>query len=416
MVSDMVSCCRATGVLLAVAGSLAWFPTAAVAQCESRADTTPVDYLEYREGRYTICYSPDYPDDLDLVDRWVSQAFDLGFEKYGVVDPTYGDAPFKLTVYLPGAATARTSQGYVAMACCYPDGEEVHAEVHYLTPSAWEGSVLGGLSTPSEYYHPHYITHEVMHFFQWACCLVAARASGYSWPTWLTEGMAESDGYRHTTEYGRTTAVAKLHNRILDQEVNSVIYGRNLLEEEVLKVTSVYWAGGWVMNYLAERYGDAIHVDLLRRPLAEVLLTYGTSTGQLFDDLVDELGAGRRPVMGAAYPSMTCTGRYWRSTSGLSFEARILNNDERPANHQWLQQQYRIDASHPWTTDATISVLPVERDASGFSTPLFTSAASPPFHWRARSCPTGQRSDAACSNWSNTINWTASTCAVTRTR
>ena len=219
------------------------------------------------------------------------------------------------------------------MACCYPDGEEMHAEVHYLTPSAWEGSVLGGLSTPSEYYHPHYITHEVMHFFQWACCFAAANASGYHWPTWLTEGMAESDGYRHTTEYSRTTAVAKLRNRVLDQELDSVIYGRNLLDEQVLTVTSVYWAGGWVMNYLAERYGDAIHVDLLRRPLAEVLPVYGTSTGRLFDDLVDELDAGRRPVAGAAYPSMACTGRYWHSTSGLSFEVRILNNDERPANH-----------------------------------------------------------------------------------
>ena len=53
--NDRVSCCRATGVALAVAGSLVWFPAAAVAQCESRADATPVDYLEYREGRFTIC-------------------------------------------------------------------------------------------------------------------------------------------------------------------------------------------------------------------------------------------------------------------------------------------------------------------------------------------------------------------------
>ena len=123
-------------------------PSLAAAQCESKADASPVEYLEYRDGRYTICYSPDYPDDLELADQWVSQAFDLGVEKYGVIDPTYGDDPFKLTVYLPGAATARTSQGYVSMACCYSEGGEVHAEVHYLTPSAWEGDVLGGLGQP----------------------------------------------------------------------------------------------------------------------------------------------------------------------------------------------------------------------------------------------------------------------------
>lgn len=181
------------------------FPSLAGAQCESRADATPVDYLEYREGRYTVCYSSAYPDDLDFVDAWVSRAFGLGVEKYGVVTPTYGGDPFYLTVYLPGAATALTSQGLVRMACCYPDDEgTVHAEIHYLTPSAWEGDVLGGLGQPSEYYHPHYITHETVHFFQWACCREAARGDGYRWPTWLTEGMAESDGYRHTTEYSRT--------------------------------------------------------------------------------------------------------------------------------------------------------------------------------------------------------------------
>lgn len=76
----------------------------------------------------------------------------------------------------------------VACALAFPsrysgDDEDVHAEIHYLTPSAWEGSVLGGLSTPAEDYHPHYITHEVVHFFQWACCHVAAREEGYRWPT-----------------------------------------------------------------------------------------------------------------------------------------------------------------------------------------------------------------------------------------
>ena len=397
----------------AVACILVGFPSLAVAQCESRVDTTPVDYLEYREARYTICYSAAYPDDLDFVDEWVSRAFDLGLQKYGVATPMYESEPFYLTVYLPGAATASTSQGLVRMACCYPDGKTTHAEIHYLTPSAWEGDVLGGLGQPPEHYHPHYITHEVVHFFQWACCWVAARDSGYRWPTWLTEGMAESDGYRHTTAYGGTTAIGKLHQRIREQEGDSVIYGQTLLSEQGFVVTNEYWAGGWVMNYLADRYGDEIHVDLLRQPLADVLSTYGASIGAFFSDLVDEYRRLDDPGPGSGkYPSMACTGRHWRSTAGLSFEVQILNNEQRPANHGVFQQQYRRDASRPWTTDRTISG--VSGDRSGYSTPLFTSTSSPPFQWRARSCPSSQTTDGACSNWSNTINWTAETCARTR--
>ena len=144
----------------------------------------------------------------DFVAPWVSRAFDLGAAKYGVLTPTYGGDPFYLTVYLPGAETALTSQGLVRMACCYPDEEgTTHAEIHYLTPAAWEGTCWAASASPPEYYHPHYLTHETVHFFQWACCRDDADAEGYRWPTWLTEGMAESDGYRHTTEYSRTTAV-----------------------------------------------------------------------------------------------------------------------------------------------------------------------------------------------------------------
>ena len=56
--------------------------------------------------------------------------------------------------------------------------------------------------------------------------------------------MAESDGYRHTTEYSRSTGIEKLNKRVLEREVDSVVYGQNLLSEQALVVSSVYWAGG----------------------------------------------------------------------------------------------------------------------------------------------------------------------------
>ena len=340
---------------------------------------------------------------------WVSRAFDLGAEKYGVLRPTYGGDPFYLTVYLPGAETALTSQGLVRMACCYPDGEgTTHAEIHYLTPAAWEGDVLGGLSQPPNYYHPHYLTHETVHFFQWACCRDDADDAGYRWPTWLTEGMAESDGYRHTTEYSRTTAVARLRQRVRDDERDGLIYEENLAGDRVLAVPSVYWAGGWFMNYLADTYGDEIHLDLLRRPLADVLPTHDTTIGQLFDDLVAALAVEPPTTPTAEYaPHVACTGRY-RGGQRPAFEARILNDEQRAATRNVFQQQYRRNASRGWTTHEGLSLIPRGVTVSNFSNPLFTGPDSAPFQWRVRAC---EGNGTHCGPWSNTVNWTAAACA-----
>ena len=97
--------------------------------------------------------------------------------------------------------------------------------------------------------------------------------------------MAESDGYRHTTEYSRSTGIEKLNKRVLEREVDSVVYGQNLLSEQALVVSSVYWAGGWVMNYLAERYGDEIHVEMLGHNLPEILSKRGTSIERTFHEM-----------------------------------------------------------------------------------------------------------------------------------
>lgn len=41
------------------------------------------------------------------------------------------------------------------------------------------GDVLGGLSQSPEYFHPHYLPHETVQFFQWACCRDDADADGF---------------------------------------------------------------------------------------------------------------------------------------------------------------------------------------------------------------------------------------------
>ena len=278
------------------------------AECRSHYDDSGIDYVEYTRSRYTICHGPgrDHLRDRNLVRKWVDSAFQLGREKYQVRTFESDGHELKLTVYLPPVATAATRQGVVRFACCYNDrygtlgnnGTTVqHAEVHYLTPSAWEpwcchplnpgkGEALGGLAQPPEYYHPHYVTHEVMHYFQHVCCREDARDRGYRVPSWITEGMAESDGYRHTSEWSRTEAVRRLGLKFVDDELGSVIWGRSLDLVRSLHVTDLYWAGGFVMNYLAETYGDDIHRELLLDDIGTVLERRHSSVTDLFVDLV----------------------------------------------------------------------------------------------------------------------------------
>lgn len=142
------------------------------------------------------------------------------------------------------------------------------------------------------------------------------------------------------------------------------------------------------MNYLADTYGDEIRVDLLRRPLADVLQTHDTTIGQLFDDLVAALAV--EPPTAEYAARVACTGRY-RGGQRPVFEARILNGDDRAATQTLFQQQYCRDASRGWTTRGSWSVIPRGINVSNFSNPLFTGPDCTPFQWRVRAATTTGR-------------------------
>ena len=284
-------------ILLILAALAALSASPAYAECKPYHGDDDTVYLEYTRSRYTICYGTtrQHLTDRNIARKWIDNAFRLGREKYKVTSYENRGHELKLTIYLPPEPTGTTRQGYVGFACCYSDrngevgrnGETIHhSEIHYLTPSAWVGDSLGGLGQPPEYYHPHYLTHEVMHYIQYVCCRTQARESGYKVPSWITEGMSESDGYRHTTDWSRTTGIDRLNDLFLRSHLGSVLWGRNLKLERDFVVSSVYWGGGFVMNHLAETYGDDIHRELLLDPLPAVLERHNSSVTDLFVDLV----------------------------------------------------------------------------------------------------------------------------------
>ena len=405
-------------------------PPAAFAQCESfDAETTAFGLtptvISTVSQEFTVCYDLNFADDLVLFREWVAKGMELGLRKYGFAGPvTRNGRPADVLIFLPPAPTARTGRGYVG----FTTGSRSdlgngawRAELHYLTPSAWGDPPYGGLGYPSaEEYHAHYIVHETMHVVQFGL----EDAGNHDAQKWIWEALAEYDGYFHTTEWNRTEAVYRLFDRSEEKNLPATIHCCRTLRgtSPAMATTDVYYGGAIVMTFLAEHFGEAIHAGLLAAPMADLMLARGTTVDEAFTHFQswypEKLGEidDKRTVPGGDYtPSMACTGRYWYAASNAgipNFEVRILNNDQRPQSHAVFQQQHRPDASHSWTTRSTLALVRGER--FGLSTPLFTSVSSPPFQWRARSCPRHQQSDHLCSDWSNIINWTAPSCASTR--
>ena len=125
----------------------------------------------------------------------------------GVARPTYRGRRLHTTVFMPPVPAKFTSQGKLGVRYDHGDDSVVRAELYYLTPSAWRGDRLGRLRIPVADYHPHYVMHEMSHVVQYSF------PGDSKPPAWIIEGIAEYEGFFHTTEYNRTTAIDSLTGR-----------------------------------------------------------------------------------------------------------------------------------------------------------------------------------------------------------
>ncbi len=254
--------------------------SSAGAECDSRDDDPYLSGLNWASltyQLYTICYDERYKDDVAIVKRWIDAALELGWQKYGVARPTYRGRPIHTTVFLPPVPTQYTSEGLVQVKCCWTEGL-VSAELHYLTPSAWLDNPLGGLGIPAKDYHPHYVMHEMLHVVQYSF------PQGSRSPSWIIEGLAEYDSFFYTTRYNRTTAIDLLIRHVHRYDREKIFCCRTLGSSGIA-TTSVYYGAAVIMMFLAERFGEGIHVDLLTTPLEEVLKRRGTTVTKTFDEL-----------------------------------------------------------------------------------------------------------------------------------
>ena len=249
------------------------------AECDSHSDPglSRLNWASVTYQLYTICYDERYSDDVAVVKRWIDATLELGWQKYGVARPTRRGKDLHTTVFLPSVATKRTSRGLTNMSCCHGNGP-VYAEIHYLTPSAWSGNRLGGLDIPAKDYHPHYVMHEMSHVVQ------LGFPQDTRPPYWIIEGLAEYDAFFYTTEYNRTTAIDSLIWYVHQLDREKILCCRTLGRSGIT-TTSVYYGGATIMLFLAERFGEGIHVELLTTPLGDLLERRGTTVEETFAEL-----------------------------------------------------------------------------------------------------------------------------------
>ena len=372
-------------------------PTWSMADCVSihEEDIAEMEWRILEEDQYTLCYHIDYIEDTFIATDWIDNAFEVGLEKYKVAPPVRRRGyDLNITIFLLPVPTSRANSSTATVICC---NDRESLEIFIMTPSS-----------------PHYgrpvddfiktLTHEMMNTLHYE----TRESPNISPPLWILEGLAEYEGYFSTTP-GNQKKVSWLLNHVHENLRDKIIYGRTLKDNSPTLISmDRYHGSAAIMAYLAEKFGDDIHYSLFTDSIDKILRDYGSSGERVFQELNSWLTNRRNQVSEVDYsPRMACTGRYWYRDNGtVSFEAIVLNNNQRPADHLYLQHQYRVNQSYEWTLDGFAIV---SGDSSGFSVPLFTDLSSRPFEWQARSC--ADTYGVECSKWSNIVYWTVSSCA-----
>jgi hypothetical protein len=214
--------------------------------------TAPV-WIEASHPTYTIFYERGYEADRDFAQTWLDRADSLMRAKYRITDTGR-----YVSFYLYTVPNAHADVGLAQI-----ETTNDVSTIHYLAPSApaWKATTkTTSLRLPyDENFHAKVIISEYIPLAHRA--VQATRPGGwryYDAPSWVSQGLQEYDGFFHTTEFNRTTAFERMR-----------VFGRNNLtkfsccRDGLPQITDTYNGGALFMAYLAERFGEGIHVRLL---------------------------------------------------------------------------------------------------------------------------------------------------------
>ena len=204
---------------------------------------------------------------MAFVKRWIDHARTELFDKYKVDQLRNGQTKLDLSIMLLPEPNDDAGVGLTRFRCCYNASGELSdtgsiANIPYLTPSHPDWSAyqtLGKLGLPHDDAHAKNLVHEFTHAVQHSIW-------GF-WtdvPAWVREGLAEYEGLFNATEHNRTVGLSYLiryvHDRIPDRIFLATSVGS---DAQSITTSDVYFGGNLIMKYLADKFGEDIHLRLV---------------------------------------------------------------------------------------------------------------------------------------------------------
>ena len=227
-----------------------------------------ISWIEKAYQEFSVCYTAESSqDEVEFVAYWVAFAIDIQRVKYQVREfRRFGTgSPFHINIMLLPEPDSNADTGTTRFMCCYnKDGERSSsgqfAWIPYLSPSHsdWERSpTFGRLRLSTENFHIKNLMHEMTHAGQLTFCDHRCKnLKGIS--DWIYEGLAEYEGLVHIDDNGK---LERLAIYVTDRKLISLGIPLKDTEPEII-VADVYSGGNLFMQYLADRFGESIHLRL----------------------------------------------------------------------------------------------------------------------------------------------------------
>ena len=185
-------------------------------------------------------------------------------------------------IFLPPVSTRLTNWGTVGWTAGGNDRTPFQKELHYLAPSAPSNRRFFSPAAKTNY-HARLIVHEITHFVQGS---LTHRPNGPDFRPqhWVREGHAEYEGYFHSTEWNRTTAVDRLLAESKEDNSGAGIFCCRTLRNSsaTIDMEDVYDGGALATMFLAELFGEDFLPGLFQSDLRVLVRDEGTTIQQMF--------------------------------------------------------------------------------------------------------------------------------------
>jgi len=216
-------------------------------------------WLEYHSKHFTLLYTKQYEKDVEKAAADFEQGYNVATTEFASLLPGVGsilnDGLHPIYIYLHPTATDKVSEG-TAYNYTYGTDEVLKAEIHVLTPSAYQkkGYTLeGGLYDES--YFTHLFKHEFIHTPQTYLQENIRRGDKKGWFTggeemqWIKEGQAEYLAAKGTDDLKKSEAYWK--PIILEKPQEHII-----IYKDNISVKTQYIGGYMFTAFLYETYGS----------------------------------------------------------------------------------------------------------------------------------------------------------------